>query len=839
MADMDGPVRKRRKVSLACATCRERKIRCSGEKPVCASCHRRSEECSYAVRLESIPDMTESIQSVLDRLQRLESQNQALVRGQSISNAGSDLQTPVRESEDHALSSINVQQPSENLVRPSPTREEKRKRGMTPRTQPSDTRHLRRLSSNISHITLIDGATEVSRKSEEYDTSQELDQVPSNEADAMGASSVCDESSPLESTQYYGGSSGIAFMRVIRQVLGDKGQEEAVMTNTPSSTDGTNLGGFKQTVRSELLKLLPKFEGPRFRPDLFALPTRTLSDALLENYWNRVHPLCPLLHRPTFEAAYATLWNPAGEEPQFAQESDAGLGNIIDAGPSHQTFYCALNMMLALGTQFLNVSVSERNKITAMFEQRSKSLLAVDMMDRGSIAIVQTLLLNGQYLQSTFCPQRCWNSIGVACRIAQGLGLHVDQSPAQKTLLEQEMRRRVWYACMMLDVSGSVAMGRPLMILHKFSTLPPSPLDDDKPQSMQSLGPAIGSFLEGIKLSDTLGTILTTIYDQNISNSNMSAGNQKHIQTPTEIDTVLELDKKLTKFQNELPIELRWASEGEKLRQSLGPSVGNLDMQSNALHARFLQSRILLFRTTFIQLCQDAVSKPNEESPNASTDSEFDVDTFFVTRGAASCVASARELLKLIHRTSLSPSSDAWWYNVYYAHTAGMVVKLAQLCHPLKQIITASSLEESWEVCRETLSKMNVYGQVPRRCLESLEAMQQKISRLEQLNSKQNFQAPPQSITESNDFGQQTFQEANPSGQIQMSQGQGIAQPQVSEHFIEIDGLLGSGMPLDRTPNRMEHEDRNYPNWSKEFTDLWSFPGGEFGFDDLAFMQQL
>jgi hypothetical protein len=107
------------------------------------------------------------------------------------------------------------------------------------------------------------------------------------------------------------------------------------------------------------------------------------------------------------------------------------------------------------------------------------------------------------------------------------------------------------------------------------------------------------------------------------------------------------------------------------------------------------------------------------------------------------------------------------------------------------------------------------------------------------VNSKQNFQAPPQSITESNDFGQQTFQEANPSGQIQMSQGQGIAQPQVSEHFIEIDGLLGSGMPLGRTPNRMEHEDRNYPHWSKEFTDLWSFPGGEFGFDDLAFMQQL
>jgi len=132
-----------------------------------------------------------------------------------------------------------------------------------------------------------------------------------------------------------------------------------------------------------------------------------------------------------------------------------------------------------------------------------------------------------------------------------------------------------------------MTMGRPLMILHKFSTSPPSPLDDETQQSMQNLSiPAIGAFLEGIRLSNTLGVILTTIYDQTISNSNTGAGNPKHIQTPIEIDAVLELDKRLTKFQNELPIELRWAPEGERLRQSLGPGAGNLDMQSNALHAR-------------------------------------------------------------------------------------------------------------------------------------------------------------------------------------------------------------------------------------------------------------
>ncbi len=128
--------------------------------------------------------------------------------------------------------------------------------------------------------------------------------------------------------------------------------------------------------------------------------------------------------------------------------------------------------------------------------------------------------------------------------------------------------------------------------------------------------------------------------------------------------------------------------------------------------------------------------------------------------------------------------------------------------------------------------------------------MQQKISRLEQcianapfynytywrvstVNSKSNSHDP-----QLNDCGEPSFQGANPSNPLglpQISQGR----TQVSEHFVELDGLTGHTMQLSRTPNRIENEDRNFPYWPKEFTDLWSFPGGEFGFDDLAFMQQL
>jgi hypothetical protein len=67
------------------------------------------------------------------------------------------------------------------------------------------------------------------------------------------------------------------------------------------------------------------------------------------------------------------------------------------------------------------------------------------------VAHVQTLLLFAQCIPSTLFPSACWNVIGLACRTAQGIGLHVERSPAHRSPRELEVRRRVWYACMIMD----------------------------------------------------------------------------------------------------------------------------------------------------------------------------------------------------------------------------------------------------------------------------------------------------------------------------------------------------------------------------------------------------
>ncbi|KAF1947544.1 pathway-specific nitrogen regulator [Clathrospora elynae] len=46
VANHDGPYAKRRRISSACLTCRKKKTRCSGERPVCGTCTQNKHECA-------------------------------------------------------------------------------------------------------------------------------------------------------------------------------------------------------------------------------------------------------------------------------------------------------------------------------------------------------------------------------------------------------------------------------------------------------------------------------------------------------------------------------------------------------------------------------------------------------------------------------------------------------------------------------------------------------------------------------------------------------------------------------------------------------------------------
>jgi hypothetical protein len=96
-------------------------------------------------------------------------------------------------------------------------------------------------------------------------------------------------------------------------------------------------------------------------------------------------------------------------------------------------------------------------------------------------ATCQALLLMGYREIGIGAMAQAWLYIGMAIRMAQDLGLHknADQwthgGVSLFTPVELQERRRIWYACVIMDKYVSTYVGRPLSILElDFDTELPS-----------------------------------------------------------------------------------------------------------------------------------------------------------------------------------------------------------------------------------------------------------------------------------------------------------------------------------------------------------------------------
>jgi hypothetical protein len=180
----------------------------------------------------------------------------------------------------------------------------------------------------------------------------------------------------------------------------------------------------------------------------FSIPPRASADALVEGYFERVHSLYPFLHRPTFMQSYLQLWQPLSLRKESSRR-------VTDS----RIFHCLLNAVFALGSRFSpHLDVTERISTSEVFYGRVIKSLNFQLVERGNLEFVQTLLLTAQYLQSTQMWGMCWNLVGLAVRAAQGIGLHLNPSDSTKHVvaqssspLDEEMRRRVWGGCVTLD----------------------------------------------------------------------------------------------------------------------------------------------------------------------------------------------------------------------------------------------------------------------------------------------------------------------------------------------------------------------------------------------------
>ncbi|PLB54517.1 putative fungal-specific transcription factor [Aspergillus steynii IBT 23096] len=464
-----------------------------------------------------------------------------------------------------------------------------------------------------------------------------------------------------------------------------------------------------------------------YRLDDFVLPPRTLADHLLNCFFDHVYILYPFFDRPAFEAAYRNLWR-AEDEPNIAlTDQRIGLGSRAESGPKSIVFHSALNCIFALGCQFADIASEEVELVANSFFLRAKRFIGLDFLDINTLGVVQALLITALFLQSSPYPSRCWQSVGVACRVALGLGLHESDTLATLAPLESDIRRRTWHGCVMMDVTLSMTYGRPSMTSHLAPFPPPS--DSDVPCHPNGPGePSLMAFYtESIKVYDILDRILSDVY---YTWRGRSRQDQLHPSTRSlgGLDTVLEIERQLTLFEANLPSFLKWTLVPSGMSAD-GESTRTIAKQRNVLHARYIHLHLLLYRPIFTQLYSARVSKQeNSSRPEFQKGPTFQscltqsaIYSSVASKCASACVMAAADLTHLVHETYRTDAADAWWYNGFYVSTAAIVLLMSLSAPSMLDPFTMDKAREAWKEAMRVLESMASFRRSATNTLQFLQ----------------------------------------------------------------------------------------------------------------------
>ncbi|KIW14389.1 hypothetical protein PV08_07171 [Exophiala spinifera] len=667
--------RKRKKAVLACDPCRVRHLKCDGTHPVCWQCARRRapagtrvEPCTYKSCPQEILRQKEYIDTLHYRIEQLERVNRELSNLRTSSDPGVGSQQPrCTDSPGSTQQGFAVQHPETATSNPTPPRNQE---GYSP-------------------------------------------------VDAMGANSAERPHEQAHDSRYYGSSSTVSFM-------------QQVYSTIPNGDPAGASTGPLRNPHWPSVNLMDSTFWALKDPGQLSLLPRPIMDAALGTYWERIYPLYPFIHKPTFTRAYEQLWDPGPAESEL-NTPEAGLGGSAEYGPRSIVYHCALNVMLALATQFMNMPRDDRRRLEEVFANKARDLCRLDLFDDGSLAVIQTLLIMTQYLQCTPHPNRCWLCIGITCRLAQSLGLHIENPQAGKWTgpFALEMRRRVWYGCVTLDAVVSMTLGRPLMLSPPGNIPLPRAIDDyylDRPNGQPPGYPSrLEFFVRSVKLYVMLGQVVSQIYAPS-STPQVSGQSSAKFANFGDFAFVQRMDTDIAAFEADIPHHLHW-----ERRHKLPPDLFDgrvFEMQASVLYARYLHLRILLYRPMFIHYCQHVCSQaeegtmdPTYRPPAPATE----VSLIFARGVSIMCVENSARLIDQVHLRSTTAATGAWWYNLYYARTAGLVVLLAMACDTITESVGWTKLAESWNKCKATLSALLVFSPAATHCLRGLERLHQHI----------------------------------------------------------------------------------------------------------------
>ncbi|KAK2595349.1 hypothetical protein QQS21_006949 [Conoideocrella luteorostrata] len=459
---------------------------------------------------------------------------------------------------------------------------------------------------------------------------------PTKESDGLATLTSYDDNST------YGSSSTVAFFR--RILSGDDALRKAVRLERAEDSQPRR----------------PSVSEPK--GDIMMLPRRRNADQFVSCYWQFIHPIFPILHKPTFLEQYYQFWS---------TESGSKDDGSFKSDREQAVFLSVLNLVCALGCQFSDlVRDAQKTSVAYDFYERSRQSFDHDWLDSADASLVQLLLLSGVYLQSTQHANRCWNSIGLAIRISQILGLHDETHKSNMSQLQRETRRRIWHTCVSLDRLLSMTFGRPTMV-HEPNNVPlPLNMDDEhlrvdgegsQPRNTQSY---LGLFVFSCKLMEILRDVLHFVTTCEPSADRSSAEVASTLRSKLLVQA-LEINRRLDQFSEALP---RCLILEEADLSGSSASSNEERLQKQVLGCRFLLTRLLLLRPLLLATTSVA---GNESAPISSAET---LDDGVIRQCCQLCISTAYRLIDAIHSNLGTLYRSSGWHTVYFTFSSAIVL---------------------------------------------------------------------------------------------------------------------------------------------------------------------
>lgn len=174
------------------------------------------------------------------------------------------------------------------------------------------------------------------------------------------------------------------------------------------------------------------------------MPPRTLGYQYINQYFREVHCL---------------YWLYSSE--QFHTRFENSYMN------THQTasWVCSLYAIFALASQRAPGSNSEQDERSASEYLALAKAVVPQVCDEADLDSIRALVLLAIALQSHCYSTSAYLHVGIAVRIAQSLGLHMDKYSPTHGFVEREHARRIWWTLFIFDAETSLRCGKPRAVV--------------------------------------------------------------------------------------------------------------------------------------------------------------------------------------------------------------------------------------------------------------------------------------------------------------------------------------------------------------------------------------